>query len=303
MLIDPAIRHNAVLYDPYVSSTAGQVVGYSFAQSYGTGALSMSGPVVQDNVKVGNLVIAKFMFECVNKTSKELGVAGEPSHGGWGMNLDPNGMNTRPNRISSWFPAIMNYLNSQVFCIDWNRATDTGTIDFGYADPAKYTGAMAYTPVEPGSQLWIFPISGIAIGTTFFRGEFRVMMDTGDPGWGFKIPRWAVDEYFKALFPGKGLDSLVWNEQHSTYQIPCATQLIDIVWGVGLEEKRGIGWKDLKKYYIQGVSTEWCLCDVSSEHGMDNGKEIYHWPQWVQKRNYMVYDYGNRRVGFGGKDY
>lgn len=129
------------------------------------------------------------------------------------------------------------------------------------------------------------------------------MMDTGDPGWGFKIPRWAVDEYFKALFPGKGLDSLVWNEQHSTYQIPCATQLIDIVWGVGLEEKRGIGWKDLKKYYIQGVSTEWCLCDVSSEHGMDNGKEIYHWPQWVQKRNYMVYDYGNRRVGFGGKDY
>lgn len=71
----------------------------------------MSGPVVQDNVKVGNLVIAKFMFECVNKTSKELGVAGEPSHGGWGMNLDPNGMNTRPNRISSWFPAIMNYLN------------------------------------------------------------------------------------------------------------------------------------------------------------------------------------------------
>ncbi|KAH6684605.1 aspartic peptidase domain-containing protein [Halenospora varia] len=297
-LIDPVMLvNNAAVYDPRKSTTASVVSGMSFRQVYAGGTLDYSGIIMADNLRIGNLVFAGFMFECTNKTKTVIGAGERPQLGSLGLNLDPNGMATGPTRIASWFPAIMSYLNVPVFTFDFSTRTQKGTIDFGYIDPKKYNGTIAYTSVEPGSTEWIVGISGWAVGTTFWRNSFRIIIDTADKG-PMRVPRWALDNYFQWVS-----NNITWSEKHQTYQFPCKTQLKDVVWGIGDQEKRGISWQDLVKYYVDGTGPDaWCISDLRGGFSMDNGQELYFWGRMIQRTVFLVFDYGNRRIGFGDKD-
>lgn len=113
-----------------------------------------------------------------------------------------------------------------------------------------------------------------------------------------RVPRWALDNYFQWVS-----NNITWSEKHQTYQFPCKTQLKDVVWGIGDQEKRGIAWQDLVKYYVDGTGPDaWCISDLRGGFNMDNGQELYFWGRMIQRTVFLVFDYGNRRIGFGDKD-
>ena len=79
----------------------------TWAQNYGSG-VGFTGIVATDVIKVGSLTFANFAFEVCTTSKTQVG--GAP-YGTFGLNIDPEGSNTRPTKIKSWFPAVMNYLH------------------------------------------------------------------------------------------------------------------------------------------------------------------------------------------------
>lgn len=176
--------------------------------------------------------------------------------------------------------------------MDFHQSRGNGTFDFGFIDTNKYHGSIAYSSVvaDNGGE-WVFPISGFAVGSTFIKNSFNVLLDTGNPD-GLSFPRWAVDRYFAQI------PNTTWQETSSTYSFPCGQKMNfpDIVFGVGDSFKAvipggvmGLYWFDQKKN----------LC-VGAMRSVKNGEKA-GWGKLIIQNLYVVFDYGNKRVGFANK--
>ncbi|KAG4435629.1 hypothetical protein IFR05_008876 [Cadophora sp. M221] len=288
-LIPLSVRGNAPVYDPTKSTTAKKIDGMTFRQSYAGGSYVYSGVVYTDAIKIGSLTFSNYAFE-VCETSKTQ--VGGPPYGTFGLNIDPNGMPTKPDRIKSWFPAVMGYLHAPLFAVDYHRSTSKGTFDFGFIDENKYTGSIGYTSVlaNNGGQ-WVVSISGFAVGTTFIKRSFNTLVDTGGVAT-LQFPRWAIDRYF-AQVPNS-----TWNEARNSYQFPCDNvkyPLPDIVFGVGDSVKLTIPGKNLEHVLFNSALNQ---CGTYITAGSD---DQVLWAKKVIENLYVVFDYGNRRMGFANK--
>lgn len=107
-LIPLSVRGNAPVYNPSKLTTAKKIDGMAFSQSYARGSYVYSWLVYTDAITIGSLTFSNYAFE-VCETSKTK--IGGPSYGTFGLNIDPNGMLTKLDRIKSWFPAVMGYLH------------------------------------------------------------------------------------------------------------------------------------------------------------------------------------------------
>lgn len=172
-----------------------------------------------------------------------------------------------------------------VFTVDFHKSTSRGTFDFGRIESTKYVGDIFYASVVPDNGgLWVVPISGIVIRSTFVKLSFNVLIDTGNRN-GFEIPRWALDRYFGQI------PDVVWNDYWSTYYFPCNHPLPDLILGVG----------DTGKVRISGRAIEIFEEDARGDRCRCNLHEGGGWGKQIIELLFVVFDYGNRRVGLAEK--
>ncbi|KAL5316994.1 hypothetical protein ACEPPN_016046 [Leptodophora sp. 'Broadleaf-Isolate-01'] len=117
------------------------------------------------------------------------------------------------------------------------------------------------------------------------------MIDTRGGG-SLEFPRWALDRYF-AQIPNS-----TWNAARNTYQFPCHTvkhPLPDIVFGVGDSAKITIPGTALRHGPFNSTMNQ---CGTFIAAGPD---DQVLWAKNVMENLYVVFDYGNRRVGFADK--
>ncbi|QDS74853.1 hypothetical protein FKW77_003122 [Venturia effusa] len=205
-------------YDPSTSK-AQRMDGYSWSMSYGDGSTA-GGPVFLDTVKIGTLTVPNQAVEVAKTISQKFRT--ETIQDGL-MGLGSTGRNNvRPQKQKTWFDNILPQLASPVFTVSLKRRTP-GTFDFGFIDPAKYTGDIVYAPVLNGPRskgYWDFQPSGFAIGTgPIHTASFPAIVDTGSSQ--CYVPATIAAAYWEAV-PG--------SSQKSGYgwTFPCETPLPDL---------------------------------------------------------------------------
>ncbi|KUJ06757.1 acid protease [Mollisia scopiformis] len=282
--INPAQRGLAPVYDPDRSNTAVLVDGYTWYQQYAGSAPNM-GWVVQDEVRVGGIFLTNFTFEIDNVTV--IPHITSPPYGTLGLDPDPNGQPTSPKRMPGWLQTVMNFVHQPVFCIDFRRNIFRGVIDFGYIDSKKYNGSIAYTPVTQPT-LWSINIDGVGIGGgPYQHNPFEVFFDTG--GDGLVFPRWAIDNYF-AQVPNS-----TWDAALNTYSFDCTLfvqgKLPNITFGIG-DSYRGVVPAD---HIHVGLLHDY-VCVTSLRVG-----DRPSWGTSIIATQFVVFDYGGKRMGFAHK--
>lgn len=168
---------------------------------------------------------------------------------------------------------------------DFHKSTSKVTFDFGAIDRNKYVGEISYASVvaDNGGQ-WIIPISGVLIGKTFWKLSFNVLIDTGNPD-SLEISRWALD-YHSAQIP-----HAIWISDVGTYSFPCDFPLPDLILGVG----------DPGRVRIRGNFTETFKVDENANICRSNLHDGSAWGKNIIELLFVVFDYGNRRVGLAQK--
>lgn len=68
-------------------------------------------------------------------------------------------------------------LQDPVFTADLKKAAP-GSYDFGFIDNSKYTGSIAYTPVDNSQGVWGFTADSYSIGSS--SQKLRARQDGGD---------------------------------------------------------------------------------------------------------------------------
>lgn len=179
-------------------------------------------------------------------------------------------------------------ITESVFCIDFRRNRFTGVIDFGYIDSKKYNGTITYTNITQ-QTLWAINIDGIGIGSGAYRhAPFEVIFDTG--GDGLVFPRWAMDAYF-AQVPNS-----TWDPTINTYLFSCdwflRGSLPNITFGIG-DTYRGVIPADHIHVAIRHDS----VCFSSLRAG-----DRPFWGTSVIASQFVVFDYGGKRMGFAHKN-
>lgn len=118
---------------------------------------------------------------------------------------------------------------AQVFTVSLVR-DGIGTMDFGFIDATKYTGSIAYTPVQtvpnaPAPGYWSFFWTGFAIGSrTFNTTAFPVLTDTG--GNVVLLPDSVIRKYY-ADVQGS------YQQSDGSWCFPCKSALPTFTFGVG----------------------------------------------------------------------
>ena len=110
-----------------------------------------------DKVTIGKVTATSMAVEAA--TSASAGFTSDTSLDGL-VGLAFDALNTvRPTQQKTFFSMVKSSLNSSLFTADLKR-NGPGSYDFGYIDPAKYTGSINYVPVISSSGFWAFNAKG-----------------------------------------------------------------------------------------------------------------------------------------------
>lgn len=180
-------------------------------------------------------------------------------------------------------------ISAPLFGIDVPRgsdATDDGEISFGAPNPDRYSGNLSYTNTETDIH-WVIPLDDAGVDGSFFGFSGRTaMIDTGNSF--IHIPPADAEKLLSSF-------GLV-ERTHNFFAIPCSsTRPIQMVFsGVPYN----ISYQD---YLLEPGSSAGDTCLTTIMAGSDGET------QWVLgdtflKNVYTVFDFDNKRVGFGVKD-
>ncbi|KAJ5820543.1 Penicillopepsin-2 [Penicillium riverlandense] len=129
------------IYDP---SSATPLSGYTWNISYSDGS-SASGNVFQDTVTVGGVQATSQAVQAAEKVSQQF--VSDTKHDGL-LGLAFSSINTvTPQQQLTFFDTVKSQLSKPLFaaCLKHNQP---GVYDFGFIDQTKFTGSLAYTPVN-----------------------------------------------------------------------------------------------------------------------------------------------------------
>ncbi|KAL2138427.1 hypothetical protein VTI28DRAFT_6791 [Corynascus sepedonium] len=282
-LLPPEAQGDVPKYDPSKSSTAQQEPGYTYSECFGSGYCD-NGVVYRDVFTVGQIAVTNMhIMVQTNNTEKSYGIRS----GNLGLNIDRKGMVTEPNRLPTWFETIIPSLDEPLWTVDWHRSTQTGQFQFGFIDSSKYVGDIAYGPVTTDGGLWTIEVQGVGAGyddANFHNKKFEVVVDTGTGGG--TISRAVADLYWR------GVPNAKWDDGWDNYLYPCDQILPDFV--IQLADGRKIGIPD-EALRWKGENG-WCAT-VLAVGGEDN---TLWGGNWIQNF-FVVFDWGNSRVGFARK--
>jgi aspergillopepsin I len=114
--------------------TGTEMKGFTWAIRYGDGT-GASGIVYSDRVSIGNVVAPEQAVEAATQISSQFYI--QHSDGLLGLGFGKTNT-VKPQKQKTFFENIKDSLKKPVFTVSLKRNA-TGTYDFGYIDPAKYT--------------------------------------------------------------------------------------------------------------------------------------------------------------------
>jgi aspergillopepsin I len=121
-----------------------------------------------------------------------------------------------PKPVLTWFDNVKAQLATKLFAADLNKGVP-GVYDFGFIDTTKFSGSVAYTPVDDSEGFWMFTASSYAIGTTTTATSIKGIADTGTTL--LLLPDAVVSAYWKKV-TGAKLDNT-----QGGYTFPCSATL------------------------------------------------------------------------------
>ena len=158
-------RNNIVghqVYDPSRSPTFRPMRGATFSIRYGDES-GASGNVGTDIVSIGGVSVPNQAVELATAVSASF-VEDMQNNGLLGLAFSHiNTVQPRPQK--TFFDNVMSSLAEPVFTADL-RPSEVGAYEFGRIDSSKFTGDMAWIPVNTTEGFWQFPNSGFAVGNS-----------------------------------------------------------------------------------------------------------------------------------------
>ncbi len=175
-----------------------------------------------------------------------------------------------------------------LWTVDWHASTRTGTFQFGYIDPSKYVGDIAYGFVVTQDSQWTIEVQGVGAGyddADMHKVKFQVMIDTGSGGG--TISREVADFYWRAV-PNAKYDAGLNN-----YLYPCNQTLPDFVLQLPNGKRVGIADDGLR---WKAASDGWCLTNLA----LGTTNNVLWGDRFIQ-RYFVIFDWGNQMVGLAKK--
>ncbi|KAK2030616.1 eukaryotic aspartyl protease [Colletotrichum zoysiae] len=148
------------LYDPTKSQTAKMLQGQQFSIRYGDGS-GAQGVVGTDVVDIGGAVVENQAIEMATAVSQQF-VEDTANNGLMGLAFSQ--LNTvKPDKQKTFFDNVMPSLAEPVFTADL-RKKSVGAYEFGRIDTSKFSGQMAWVPINTTSGFWQFSSEKFAVG-------------------------------------------------------------------------------------------------------------------------------------------
>lgn len=265
------------IYKPGGNGT--KIAGATWQIQYGDQS-SASGDVYKDTVTVGGVKATGQAVEAAAKISQQF--VNDKNNDGL-LGLAFSSINTvKPQAQTTFFDTVKSQLDSPLFAVTLKHNAP-GTFDFGFVDKSKYTGSVAYTPVDNSQGFWMFTADGYKAGSAS-GGSIKGIADTGTTL--LMLPDDVVSAYYKQV-SGANQD-----QSAGGYTVPCSTKLPDFTVTIGSYDAVVPG--DLINFAPVSQGSTTCFGGIQSNSGL--GFSIFG--DIFLKSQYAVFDSNGPRLGF-----
>lgn len=188
----------------------------------------------------------------------------------------------KPRPQTTFFDTVKSQLTQPLFAATLKHNAP-GTYDFGFVDPSKYTGSVAYTPVDSSQGFWMFTADGYSAGSTK-GGSIQGIADTGTTL--MLLPDAVVTAYYQQVSGATN------NQAAGGYTFACSAQLPDFTLTIGSYNAVVPG--SLINYAPVNPGSSTCFGGIQSNSGI--GFSIFG--DIFLKSQYAVFDSTGPRLGF-----
>ncbi|KAF2265713.1 acid protease [Lojkania enalia] len=277
-------------FDPQKSTSFKLMQGAQFSITYGDNS-GAAGLVGTDTVDIGGVVVENQAVELATAVSRSF-VQDTNTDGLVGLafnqlNTVNNGVQKTPQK--TFFDNVMNDLDLPVFTADLDP-DGTGVYEFGKIDTTKFTGEMAWIPVNSSSGFWQFDSASFAIDGQVQDNPAAspAIADTGTSL--LLVDQQVADAYYSQV---QGAEN---NAQVGGFIYPCDTQLPDISVAIGSDYMATIPGNQITFAAVDQANTT-CFGGVQGNGGA--GLQIYG--DTMFKSQFVAFNGGNQSLGFGAK--
>ena len=281
-MLPSAATAGHTLYDPSKSSTFNKLQGQSYSISYGDGSKS-SGVVGTDTVDIGGATVTAQAVQLPTSVSGSF-TADISSNGLVGLGF--SSLNTvKPHQQKTFFDNVRGYLAQPVFTADLKHAT-TGTYEFGTIDASRFTGNIAYTPIDPNSGFWQFPSSTFSVGTGPEQTNQENSPAIADTGTSLLLVDDPVINGYYSQVHGASYD-----QAQGGVTFPCNAALPDLHLALGPDYKATLSGSLMN---FAQVSPTKCFGSMQS----NQGQQIQILGAILFKSQFVVFNNGDGTIGF-----
>lgn len=188
--------------------------GYTWSITYGDSS-GAAGVVYSDKVTIGNATVTSMAVEAATSASSSF-LSDQVGSGMVGMAWkNINGV--RPTQQNTFFGNIGSQLDKNLFAVTL-RQNASGSFDFGFIDPSRYTGRITYMNIVPNSGYWMLNAGAYRIGQQkAVKYNFNKIVDTGTSL--MLLPLDIVKDYYSNV-AGAG-----YSADNGGYVYPCDQQM------------------------------------------------------------------------------
>ncbi|KAK3937740.1 acid protease [Diplogelasinospora grovesii] len=268
------------LFDPTKSTTFKMIQGASFSISYGDGS-GAAGNVGTDTVNIGGATVTKQAIELATAVSTSF-VQDTQNNGLVGLAFSK--LNTvKPQQQKTFFDNVMPSLAEPLFTADL-RKNAAGAYEFGRVDTTKFTGQMAWVPVNTTNGFWQFATSGFAVGASTSINKTATAQAIADTGTTLMLVSQATADGYYSQVPGAAN-----NAQVGGITVPCNATLPDLLVDVGGVYTARVKGEDINFAQVQGNT---CFGGVQP-----TTSDLQIWGDIFFKSQFVAFNGGNNSLG------
>ena len=221
--LSQAATQGHTVYDPTKSKSFQLMRGATFSISYGDGS-GAKGNVGTDTVSIGGATVPNQAVQLATAVSQSF-VEDSANNGLVGLAFSQ--LNTvQPKAQKTFFDNVMPTLDQPVFTADL-RKNAVGSYEFGRIDNSKFTGAMAWIPVNTTQGFWQFSTSSFAVSNSTAQ-KTATSQAIADTGTTLMLASEDLIQGYYSQVPGAQLD-----QQAGGVTFPCNSALPDLQVDVG----------------------------------------------------------------------
>ncbi|KAJ4416277.1 hypothetical protein N0V85_002346 [Neurospora sp. IMI 360204] len=277
--LSPQTTNGHQVYNPAASKTFKLLQGQTFSISYGDGSAA-AGNVGTDVVEIGGVAVQNQAVELATQVSQTF-IQDTQNNGLLGLAFSK--LNTvQPQQQKTFFDNVLPSLAEPVFTADL-RHNAVGAYEFGRIDNTKFTGQMAWIPVNTGMGFWQFTTSAFSVGNGQAKkvAPAQAIADTGTT---LMLVSQAVANAYYSQVQGAQNDP---NAGGVTF--PCNANLPDLFVDVGGRYMARVKGDDIRFSQIDATT---CFGGVQPT---TSGLEI--WGDIFFKSQFVVFNGGNNSLG------